>query len=215
MKALLAEALGAFALVFVGCGAIMADALGGGLGTVGIALAFGGIIVAMAFALAPVSGAHLNPAVTIALVAARRFPARDAPGYVLAQVTGATLAAAALLLALGPVAGLGATTLQRGTSVAGGFLIEAVATFLLLAAILAGPRTPGNLALAAPGIVVGLDALFAGPLTMASMNPARSLGPAVVSGMGLGVLWLYLLAPVAGALAAVAVWRLFRADVAA
>lgn len=198
-RSIAAEAAGTFALVAVGCGAIMADALGGGLGTLGIALAFGGIVALLALLLGPLSGAHLNPAVTLALVAAGRFPARRAPLYIGAQIFGALLAAFALLAALGPIAALGATVPRPGLGIAAVLAIEAFATLLLAGAVLAPLRGP--VAALAPGLAVFVDALVAGPLTMASMNPARSLGPALVSGEVSG-LWMYLLAPVAGALLA-------------
>jgi MIP family channel proteins len=204
VRAPAAEALGTLLLVVVGCGAVMADASGGGLGTVGISLAFGGVVTVLGYTLGPTSGAHLNPAVTLALAARGRFPHRRVLPYVAAQALGATLGAAILLLALGPVAGLGATRLLRGTTPAGGFLLEGAATFLLVAAVLAATRAPRGWGPALPGLAVGLGALVVGPLTMAGMNPARSLGPALVAGSGLDLWWLYTLAPLAGALLAVA-----------
>lgn len=198
-----AEFLGTFLLVFAGCGAIMSDALSGGaLGAVGIALAFGLAVALAVAALGDVSGAHINPAVTIGLALTGHFPRRRVPRYVAAQVLGAIAAAALLRATLGNVADLGATRLS--VSPGAGFAWEAVATFFLMLAVMAvatDPRAAKGLAPAVVGGAVALDALFAGPLTMASMNPARSLGPALVSGQLAG-LWLYIVAPLLGALLA-------------
>ena len=206
MNRLCAEFLGTFALVFAGCGAIVINQVSGGAIThVGIALTFGLIVLAMIHTFGDVSGAHLNPAVTTAFAAARRFPWREVPGYVGAQLAGA-FAAAGLLRFLFPTpVNLGAT-LPTGSATQS-FILETVLTFLMMLTILSvstGAKEKGITAAIAIGGMIGLEALFAGPVCGASMNPFRSLAPAVVSGH-LEHLWIYLVAPVAGAAAAVPV----------
>jgi aquaporin NIP len=207
-----AEAIGAFALVFAGCGAIVTEAEHpGSLGTVGIALAFGLAIMAMVYATGHLSGAHLNPAVTLAFVCTRHFPARDALAYIGAQVLGA-IAGAALLLAVWPSkpAALGTTvpTVGTGSALAYEAALTAVLMFTIMA-VATDSRAVGAGAAIAIGGAVGLDALFGGPITGASMNPARSLGPALVSGH-LHDLWIYLLAPAAGAVLGALAYQLVR-----
>lgn len=204
MNRLFAEALGTFCLVFAGTGAIVVDqTTGGAVGHVGIALTFGLIVMAMIYALGDVSGAHLNPAVTVGFAAARRFAWRGVPGYIAAQTVGA-VGASCLLAAIFPEATtLGATIPTGGAGRS--FVLEAVLAFMLMLVILSvssGPKERGIMAGIAIGGMIGLEALFAGPVSGASMNPARSLAPAIVSGQ-MESLWVYLLAPVAGALAAV------------
>jgi MIP family channel proteins len=197
----LAEALAAFALVFAGCGAIVADArYGGALGTVGVGLVFGLVIMVMVYATGHLSGAHINPAVTVAFTLTRHFPPRDAVAYVTAQVAGAS-AAALLLLAAWPAepAHLGATVPHVGAGTA--LLYEGVLTAILMFVIMAvatDTRAVGAAAAIAIGGAVGLDALFGGPVTGASMNPARSFGPALASGEWHDF-WVYVLGPLAGA----------------
>lgn len=208
----LAEALGAYFLVLAGCGAIMVNATTGALGHLGVALAFGFAILVLVYALCHICGAHYNPAVTIAFAATGHFPWRRVPTYVAAQVAGATLAALTLMLVLGDVADLGSTTPSPATSVAATFAIEALATFFL-ALVIIGVATdrraaPGAAGLAI-GLTVGLDALVFGPLTGASMNPARSLGPALISQTWTAQ-WVYLAAPVAGAVAAMLAYEALR-----
>lgn len=207
-----AEAIGAFALVFAGCGAIVTEAEHpGALGTVGIALVFGLVIMAMVYATGHLSGAHLNPAVTVAFALTRHFPRHEALAYVVAQLLGA-IAGAALLLAVWPSepASLGATIPSVGVGSA--VVYEAVLTALLMFTIMAvatDARAVGTGAAIAIGGAVGLDALFGGPITGASMNPARSLGPAVVTG-DLHDLWIYLVAPIAGAALGALAYQLVR-----
>jgi MIP family channel proteins len=198
-RALVAEAIGTFALVFAGCGAIMVDAKTGQLGHIGVAISFGLVIMAMIYAVGHVSGAHLNPAVTAAFVLTRHFPRSRATAYWIAQIAGALTAAAVLRGSLGNIAHVGAT-LPSGSH-AQSFLWEIVMTAFLMFVILAvatDTRAVGEAAAIAIGGTVGLDAMFGGPISGASMNPARSIGPAVVSG-DLHALWLYIAAPLVGA----------------
>jgi aquaporin NIP len=193
-----AEALGVFAT--------------GSPGTVGVALAFAFVILAMVYALGHVCGAHFNPAITLAFAATGHFPWRRVPTYLAAQVAGATLGAFALRGLLGDVARVGATGLAPGVGVAQGFALEAAATFLLalvIAAVATDKRAAPGVAGLAIGLTVGLDALAFSPLTGASMNPARSLGPALASGT-YADLWLYLLAPIVGAIAAMLAYEALR-----
>jgi aquaporin NIP len=207
-----AEGIGVFALVFAGCGAIVAEAEHPGtLGTVGIALVFGLVVMAMVYATGHLSGAHLNPAVTVAFVLSRHFPRAEALAYLVAQLLGA-LAAAALLAAIWPddPAALGTTVPTVGAGSA--LVYEAVLTAFLMFVIMAvatDARAVGAAAAIAIGGTVGLDALFGGPITGASMNPARSLGPALVSGH-LHDLWIYLLGPLAGAALGALAYQLVR-----
>ncbi len=213
MNKLFAEAIGTFALVFAGTGAIVINtATGGGVSHLGIGITFGLIVMSMIYAVGDISGAHLNPAVTLGFVAARRFEARRAPAYIAAQVLGA-LAASGLLLALFPKSPTLGETLPAG-SIAQSFILETVLTFILMLVILrvsTGPKEKGITAAIAVGGVVALEAIFAGPICGASMNPARSLAPAILSGHTTA-LWAYLLAPTLGALLAVAAERALLAD---
>lgn len=204
MKKLLAESLGTFALVFAGTGAIVINEVSGGvIGHAGIALTFGLIVLAMIYTFGDVSGAHLNPAVTIAFALARRFSWAEVPGFVIAQMVGG-IAASVLLCFLFPMNQLLGTTLPAG-SVMQSFILEVVLTSILMMTILSvstGAKEKGVTAGIAIGGVVCLEAMFAGPICGASMNPVRSLAPALVSGH-VEHLWLYLAAPVLGALFAV------------
>jgi aquaporin NIP len=205
MKKLLAESLGTFTLVFAGTGAVVINAASHGAIThAGIALTFGLVVLAMIHTFGDVSGAHLNPTVTLAFAAARRFSWQAVPGYLAAQLVGA-LAASGLLHVLFPqdATSLG-VTLPSGTEMQS-FVFEVVLTAVLMLTILSvstGAKEKGITAGIAIGGVIALEALFAGPVCGASMNPARSLAPALVSGH-LEHLWIYLAAPVLGALLAV------------
>jgi aquaporin Z len=208
---LLAEFLGTFALVFAGTGAIVINAVSGGAIThVGIALTFGLIVLAMIYTFGDVSGAHLNPAVTVALAAAKRFAWRDVPGYVAAQAAGA-FAASGLLRGLFPAHATLGATLPAGTA-GQSFILELILTALLMLVVLnvsTGAKEKGITAGLVVGSVIALEAMFAGPICGASMNPVRSLAPAVVSGH-LEHLWVYLTAPTLGALLAVPLCPLLR-----
>ena len=208
MKKLLAEAIGTFILVFAGTGAIIInDASNGIVSHVGIALTFGLVVLAMIYALGDVSGAHLNPAVTLGFFAARRFSAIWILPYILSQCVGAILASLVLRAMFPSHLTLGAT--MPADAVLQSFILEAILTFILMFVILSvstGPKEKGIMAGIAVGAVIGLEALFAGPISGASMNPARSLAPAIVS-LRLDNLWIYLTAPVIGALLGVIACR--------
>lgn len=203
-KKLLAECLGTFGLVFAGTGAIVINhASQGAITHAGVALTFGLIVLAMVYAFGDVSGAHLNPAVTTAFALARRFPWTEVPGYAGAQLAGA-LAASGLLRVLFPGDERLGATLPAGPAWQS-FVLEAVLTFLLMLVVLSvstGAKEKGITAGIAVGAVIALEAMFAGPICGASMNPARSLAPAFVSGH-LEHLWIYLAGPVVGAWLAV------------
>jgi aquaporin NIP len=208
---LLAEFLGTFALVFSGTGAIVINESSGGvIGHAGIALTFGLIVLAMIYTFGDISGAHFNPAVTIAFAAGKRFPWAIVPRYVSAQLLGGVFASAVLLVLFPESDTLGATV--PAGSDGQSFLLEVILTAILMLTILRvseGAKEKGVTAGIAIGAVVALEAMFAGPISGASMNPVRSLAPALVSGH-LESLWVYLLAPVAGALLAVPLCRAVR-----
>jgi aquaporin NIP len=211
-RLLAAEFVGTFALVFAGAGAIMVDAKTHALGHVGVAITFGLVIMAMIYAVGHVSGAHFNPAVTFAFALTRHFPWARAVGYWSAQLLGALAAAALLRGSLGDLAHVGATLPSGSESQS--FLWELVLTFFLMFVIMAvatDTRAVGEAAAIAIGGTVGLDAMFGGPISGASMNPARSAGPAIVSGE-LHALWLYIVAPVLGASLGALVYQLVRGE---
>ena len=208
MKLYLAELLGTFALVFAGTGAIVINDISGGtIGHIGIAATFGLVVMAMIQTFGDVSGAQFNPAVSLAFAVAGKLTWARLPGYVVAQCVGALLASG-LLRFLFPTHELLGSTLPSG-AISQSFVLEAVLTAMLMLTILSvstGAKEKGITAGIAIGAVVGLEAMFAGTICGASMNPARSLAPALVSGH-LEHLWLYLLAPVVGALIAVPLFR--------
>jgi aquaporin NIP len=199
MKKYVAEGIGTFGLVFAGTGAIVInDVSGGTVSHVGIALTFGLVVMAMIYAVGDTSGAHLNPAVTLGFWIARRLPGSAVAPYLASQIVGA-LAASGLMRFLFTHKTLGAT--HPAGSAMQSFTLETVLTAMLMFVILGvatGAKEKGILAGVAIGGVIAFEALFAGPISGASMNPARSLAPAVVSG-SISDVWIYLAAPILGA----------------
>jgi aquaporin NIP len=213
MKKCAAEFIGTFALIFAGTGAIVInEASGGAITHVGISLSFGLIVLAMIYTVGDISGAHLNPAVSLSFFAARRFPLREVVPYVLSQCAGAFAASGVLRFLFPQNATLGAT--QPAGSAIQSFVLELILTAFLMFVILSvstGAAEKGITAGIAVGAVIALEAMFAGPISGASMNPARSLAPAVVS-QHLSSLWIYLVAPVIGALLGVIGCRCVREE---
>jgi MIP family channel proteins len=200
----LAEGIGTFFWVLLGVGALMVDEVthGSAIGPVGVAICFAFVVLAMVYALGRVSGAHLNPAVTLALWSRHRFPARAVPAYLVAQCAGAVLATLILRWIVGDVARMGASV--PAVPVVQSFVIEFLASFAIMLVIMGvatDRRAARGASGAAVGLTVGLATLVASPLTGASMNPARSLGPAVVGSVWT-MQWLYWAAPILGMMAA-------------
>ncbi len=216
MKKYYAEILGTFALVFCGTGAIVINQESAGVGThPGIAFTFGLIVMVMIYALGPISGAHLNPAVTIAFAVARRFPAKEILPYILSQGIGAFAASLTLRLLFDKNEFLGAT-IPAGTELQS-FVLEIILTFFLMLVIIqvaTGSKEQGMFAGLAIGSTVLLEAMFAGPVSGASMNPIRSISPAIVSGH-VEHLWIYIVAPILGAVSAILVWRFLKTETSA
>ena len=212
LRRLGAEAIGTFALVFAGAGAVMVDAKTHALGHVGVAITFGLVIMAMIYAVGHVSGAHFNGAVTFAFALTRHFPWTRAVGYWAAQLAGALAAAALLRGSLGNVADVGATlpSGSQGQSFLWELVLSAFLMFVIMA-VATDARAVGEAAAIAIGGTIALDAMFGGPISGASMNPMRSAGPALVSG-NLHALWLYLVAPVAGASLGALAYQLVREE---
>jgi len=211
MKKYIAELIGTFALVFCGTGAIVIDQqTNGQVGHVGVAITFGLIVTAMIYAFGDKSGAHINPAVTIAFSLANLFPKKEIVPYIISQIIGAFIASALLKFLFPTNLNLGAT-IPSGSNLQS-FILEIVLTFILMLTILftsQGSKETGTLAGLAIGGVVLLEAMFAGPICGASMNPARSLSPSIVSG-NITTLWIYLTAPVLGAAFATFVWKYIK-----
>jgi aquaporin NIP len=211
MKKYTAEFIGTFALVFCGTGAIVINQQTGGVIThAGVAATFGLIVMSMVYALGDVSGAHLNPAVSIAFAVSKRFDKKQLAPYIVSQLLGA-LSASAVLKLLFPANNTLGATIPAGSDMQS-FVLECILTFILMLVILNvahGSKEQGMFAGLAIGGVVLLEAMFAGPICGASMNPARSLAPALVSGH-LQSLWVYVVAPVAGAVAAVPVFNYLK-----
>ena len=197
------EFIATFIMVFAGCGAIVIETLTGAMGHAGVALTWGFVVVALIYTFGHISGAHMNPAVTLSFTAMKEFDKKDTLPYIIAQVLGATFATFMLYLifleeskSMAELAYLGAT-LPRGSNMQM-FVMEFILTFILML-VICGSAVHGkatkSFAGLAIGLTVGLEAMFAGPLTMASMNPARSFGPALVSGH-LETVWLYIIATI-------------------
>lgn len=207
----LAEGIGTYFLVLIGPGAAMVNAYSDGAVThPGVALAFAFVVLAMIYALGHISGAHINPAVTLAFWSVRRFPGRDVLPYVGAQCAGAVAASFTMGAVVGPVGGFGATV--PAVPVGGAFAVEWLLSFVLMLVIMAvatDERVAPGFAGIAVGLTVGFCALAGGPLTGASMNPARSLGPAVAGGLW-EAHWIYWAAPVTAMLVAVRVYEFLR-----
>jgi MIP family channel proteins len=209
----IAEGIGTFGLVFAGCGAIMINGLSGGqVSHLGVGLVFGLIVTVMIYAFGHISGAHFNPAVTLAFVLARHFPIRQLLSYWFAQFAGAALAALCLRLLLGNVSSLGATLPVGSGGAWQSFGLEAILTFFLMIVIMAmatDTRAVGQAAALAIGATVALEAIFAGPICGASMNPARSLGPALISWTWTAQ-WVYIAGPFLGAGIGAYIYRWLR-----
>ncbi len=207
-----AEGVGTFALVTGGCGAIMVNQATGALGHGGVAACFGLVIMIMIAATGHLSGAHFNPAVTLAFAVTRHFPWRDVPSYLAGQLLGAVAGAAVLRAFFGLEAGLGATVPSGSSLQALGLetLLTAVLMFVIVS-VATDTRAVGELAAVAIGGTVALDALWGGPVTGASMNPARSFGPALVTGLWRAH-WVYWLGPIVGAMLGAALYQSLRAQ---
>lgn len=205
----IAEGIGTFTLVFAGTGAVMVNTISNGSVThLGVSFVFGAVVAAMIYCLGHISGAHLNPAVTLAFWTSGFFPRRLVIPYILAQLFGAVSASALLLISLGKVANLGAT-LPLNDNWLQSFVLESVLTFILMFVIFGSGldrRAPVGFAGLAIGLTVALEAAFMGPITGASMNPARSFSPALIAGIWQHH-WVYWIAPIMGAQLAVIVYR--------
>ena len=212
MKKYLSEIIGTFSMIFCGCGAMVINDFTGGIIThPGVAITWGLIVMTMIYAFGDISGAHFNPAVTVGFAVAKKFSWKEVPKYIVAQFTGA-FAASLLLLYLFPDSDLGATipTIEPIKV----FIIELLLSFFLMVVIVnvsTGSKEIGPIAGIAVGGVILLEAMFAGPLTKASMNPIRSLAPALASG-NFADLWVYLTAPFLGMLLAVFSCKLVKED---
>lgn len=207
----LAECLGTFFLVFAGTGAVMInDITHGSLTQVGIGITFGLVVMVLIYAIGPISGAHFNPAVTLAFTVVRHFPIRQVGGYILAQLLGAIAASGILLCLLGDVAHLGATLPvgSEGQSLVLEFLLSFLLMFVITS-VSTGTKEMGQMAGLAVGFTVGLEALFAGPISGASMNPARSFGPAMM-GLYFNHHWIYWVGPLLGAISGVKTYEALR-----
>ncbi|MDB4873637.1 MAG: aquaporin NIP1-like [Gemmatimonadetes bacterium] len=207
----IAEAIGTFFLVLIGPGAAMVDAFSrGAIGHAGVSLSFAFVVIAMIYATGHLSGAHLNPAVTLGFWSARRFPAREVAPYIAAQCIGAVAASLALRAAIGNVGGMGATL--PAVSVGAAFAVEWLLSFALMFVIMAvatDERVASGFAAIAVGLTVGFCAMMGGPLTGASMNPARSLGPAIVGGAWRAH-WIYWAAPITAAMVGARTYEFLR-----
>lgn len=212
MKKYLAELVGTFVLVFCGVGA--AAISGDKIGIVGISLTFGLTLLAMAYAIGPISGCHINPAVTIGLATAGRMRWADVPGYVIAQVIGGIAGAGALLPIVSGGIAATANSIQGDYTILGGFLTEALLTMVLVLTVIGATskNAPAGLAGIPIGLALAVTNFVAIPVTNASINPARSVGPALYSGGGdpVSQLWLFIVAPIVGGIVAALVYMAIR-----
>ena len=215
MKKYIAESVGTFAMIFCGCGAMTINEItNGSITHVGIAITWGLIVMAMIYAFGEISGAHFNPAVTIGFAYAKKFAWKEVPKYIIAQAIGAFIACFLLWFLFPESQTLGSTFPAEGFLPYRAFVLELILTFFLMIVIInvsTGSKEVGTMAGIAVGGIILLEAMFAGPMTKASMNPIRSLAPAVVSG-NIQHLWLYLTAPFIGAIIAIATCKLVRDD---
>lgn len=205
-----AEFLGTYALVTAGCGAIMVNSQTGALGHIGVAFTFGFIIMVMIASTGHISGAHFNPAVTIAFAVTRHFSWKEVPVYIISQILGAIFGTLTLRLIIGDVAMLGATVPSGDVWQSFGLevLLTAVLMFVIIA-VATDTRAVGETAAIAIGATVALDALWGGPISGASMNPARSFGPALIAGEWVAH-WIYWVAPIIGASLGAIAYQLIR-----
>ncbi len=220
MKKYVAECLGTFVLTFLGCGTAMFLGCGTPAGVVGVAIAFGLTVVAMAYTIGGVSGCHINPAITLAVALSGRMSWKDACGYWVGQLIGGILAGACLMLVAGVVAApdltgaLGSNGVANAGGVWGAFLVETIATFLFVLVVLGTTDTKlgaGNFAGLAIGLTLILVHLVCINLTGTSVNPARSIGPAIFAGgQALSDVWVFICAPLVGAALSAFCWKYFE-----
>ncbi len=215
MKKYIAETIGTFAMIFCGCGAMTINEItNGSISHVGVAITWGLIVMSMIYAFGEISGAHFNPAVTFGFAYAKKFEWKEVPKYIIAQAVGAFLAIAILWVLFPESNTFGSTLPADGFEPYKAFILELLLTFFLMVVIInvsTGSKEIGTMAAIAVGGVILLEAMFAGPMTKASMNPIRSLAPAIISG-NLQHLWLYLTAPFIGAFLAVSTCSLVKED---
>ncbi|MFB0925542.1 MAG: aquaporin [Vicingaceae bacterium] len=215
MRNYISEVIGTFFLIFAGCGAMVVNTyIGGALGHVGVAMSWGLIVMVIIYTIGDISGAHLNPAVTLGFWVAKRFKGKEVLPYIIAQSIGAFLASFTLKLMFPLDETLGASL--PSSTWEQSFVMELILTFLLMYVILnvsSGAKEKGIMAGTAIGATVGLEAMFAGPVCGASMNPIRSIAPAVVSGHT-EYLWAYVVSTLLGAILAVFVFKLTRKETA-
>ena len=215
MKRYIAESIGTFAMIFCGCGAMTINEItNGSISHVGVAITWGLIVMAMIYAFGEISGAHFNPAVTIGFAYARKFPWKEVPKYMLSQAIGAIIACFILWFLFPDSQFLGETTPAMGFEPYKAAILELLLTFFLMVVIInvsTGSKEIGTMAAIAVGGVILLEAMFAGPMTKASMNPIRSIAPALFTG-NFQYLWLYVTAPIIGALIAVSSCKLVKDD---
>lgn len=221
----LAEGLGTFVLVLMGCGAATISGISAtgptGIGLLGISLAFGLSVVCMAYAIGPISGCHINPAITVSMLVAGKIDGKNAIGYIVSQIVGAIIASGLLALILSGQSGytdmgsLGANGWGEGYlgeyDIVSALIAEVVFTFIFLMVIFGATSKDASPAMGglAIGLSLALIHLVSIPITGTSVNPARSLGPAIVSGgQALSQVWLFIVAPLAGGIAAAIVWRM-------